>query len=324
EMSDLLGAADALIHSTGGMTSLEALLRRCPVVAYGAPWGHARVNARIAEGQGLGLRAESRDGLHDALRNIFDGDFTAPELPQGPPAAPLVLDPPSRVSPRPRWVMRASRLATTAASALLVVGWTLNSDDAYSVVAKTLHAKPLTRVATQRPQVGLVLRVPRKGIPEVHRALAARAVHATFALRSEASRGELATMTAGGDDVMPELTEGKTLHWLKTRRILKGDARDFALPKRFYFLAPRKGFNLGEYFYGRVSGAKAVDGAVRMTLPSPRVDRPVHRGQVVVVTVDPASRGSMAALDELLATLARGGLSAVSLDDLAGSPAVKG
>jgi len=324
EMSDLLGAADALIHSTGGVTAMEALLRRCPVVAYGAPWGHARVNARIAEGQGLGLRAESLPELHEALRDIFDGRFTTPDVPHAPPAAPLVLDPPSRVSPRPRWVMRASRLATTAASALLVLGWTLNSDDAYSVVAKTLHAKPLTHVATQRPQVGLVLRVPREGIPAVHRALAARDAHATFALRTDASRGELATITADGDDVMPELTEGKTLHWLKTRRILKGDAHEFALPKRFYFLAPRKGFNLGEYYYGRVSGAKAVDGAVRMTLPSPEVDQPVRHGQVVVVTVDPVSPGSMAALDELLTRLTRGGLTAVSLDDLAGSPAVKG
>jgi processive 1,2-diacylglycerol beta-glucosyltransferase len=322
DMSDLMGAADALIHSTGGVTAMEALLRRCPVIAYGAPWGHARVNARIAEGQGLGLRAESLDELHSALRSIFDGRFTAPEVPPAPPAAPLVLDPRSRVSPRPQWAMRASRLATTAVSALLVVGWTLNSDDAYSLVAKTLHAKPLTRVATQRPQVGLVLRVPREGVAEVNRVLAARNAHGTFALRRAADRGELATMTAGGNDIMPELTEGKTLHWLKTRRILKHDARDFALPKHFYFLAPKKGFNLGEYFYGRVSGAKAVDGAVRMTLPTPRVNSPVHRGQVVVVTIDPRSPGSIVALDELLATFARGGLAAVSLDDLAGSAAV--
>jgi hypothetical protein len=157
----------------------------------------------------------------------------------------------------------------------------------------------------------------------VQRALSARGAHATFALHRDATRSELTAMAAGGNDVMPELTQGKTMHWLKTRGILKHDARDFALPKRFYFLAPRKGFNLGEYFYGRVSGARAVDGAVRMTLPNPRVNRPVQRGQVVVVTVDPRAPGSMVALDELLATLARGGLTAVSLDDLAGSPAVK-
>ena len=36
-MSDLLAAADVLVHSTGGVTCLEALARDCPVVAYGAP-----------------------------------------------------------------------------------------------------------------------------------------------------------------------------------------------------------------------------------------------------------------------------------------------
>ena len=323
QMSDLMGAADALIHSTGGVTAMEALLRRCPVVAYGAPWGHARVNARIAEGQGLGLRAETLEELDDALRSIFDGRFIAPEVPPAPPAAPLVLDPPARVAPRPRWVMRASRVATTAASALLVAGWTLNSDDAYSLVAKTLHAKPMTRVATQRPEVGLVLRVPREGIPQVQRALAARHAHASFAVRGEASRHELARMTAGGHDVLPELTQGKTLHWLKTRKILKRDARGLELPKTFYFLTPRKGFNLGEYFYGRVSGARAVDGAVRLSLPTARTIPPLRRGQVVVVTIDPREPGSMAGMAALLSRLGREGLAAVSLEDLAGLPALE-
>ena len=45
-MSDLLAAADVLVHSTGGVTCLEALARDCPVVAYGAPPGHAPLLAR--------------------------------------------------------------------------------------------------------------------------------------------------------------------------------------------------------------------------------------------------------------------------------------
>ena len=113
------------------------------------------------------------------------------------------------------------------------------------------------------------------------------------------------------------------MHWLKTRRILKQDRRALGLPKHFYFLTPTKGFNLGEYLYGRTLGARPVDGAVRITLPSPRVNRPVRRGQVVVVTVDPRSSGSMVSFDELLTELSRDGLSPVSVDDLAGSPGVK-
>ena len=85
EMSDLLGAADAIIHSTGGVTALEALLRQCPVISYGAPWGHSRVNARIAEAQGLGQRAESLLELSAALHKIFDPVNPWP-VPQVPPA----------------------------------------------------------------------------------------------------------------------------------------------------------------------------------------------------------------------------------------------
>src|SRR5204862_5416123 len=166
-------------------------------------------------------------------------------------------------------------------------------------------------------------RVPEGSIGEVRRALAARGGHASFAVTSGLDRSEQTALGAAGDDVVPELTRGKAMHWLKTRRILKQDRHALGLPKHFYFLTPAKGFNLGEYLYSRTLGAKPVDGAVRITLPSPQASRPVHRGQVVVVTLDPRSSGSMVSFDELLTELTRDGLSPVSVEDLAGSPAVK-
>lgn len=211
----------------------------------------------------------------------------------------------------------------SSALAVLAVGWSLNSGAAYSLASKVLHAKPLTRVETQRQQVALVLRVPAGSIGEVRRALAARGGHASFAVTRGVDRGELAALGAAGDDVVPELTRGKAMHWLKTRRILKQDRHALGLPKHFYFLTPTKGFNLGEYLYGRTVGAKPVDGAVRITLPSPRTSRTLRRGQVVVVTLDPRSSGAMVSFDALLTKLSHDGLSPVSVDDLAGSPAVR-
>jgi hypothetical protein len=324
-MSDLMGAADAIIHSTGGVTALEALLRQCPVISYGAPWGHSRVNARIAEAQGLGQRAESLGELSAALHNIFDpvNPWPVPLVPPAPAAAPLVLDQTVRVKPRAAWIMRAQRIAMSSALGVLAVSWSLNSGAAYSLASKVLQTKPLTRVETQRQQVALILRVPQSSIGQVRRALAARAGHASFAVTRGVGRTEMLALGAAGDDVVPELTRGKAMHWLKTRKILKQDRRALGLPKHFYFLTPTKGFNLGEYLYGRTLGAKPVDGAVRMTLPSPRVNRPVRRGQVVVVTLDPRSPGSMVSFDALLSELSREGLSPVSVEDLAGSPAVK-
>ena len=45
-MPELLAAADVLVHSTGGVTCLEARATGTPVVSYGLPVGHARLNTR--------------------------------------------------------------------------------------------------------------------------------------------------------------------------------------------------------------------------------------------------------------------------------------
>src|SRR3981189_375797 len=147
--------------------------------------------------------------------------------------------------------MRAQGGAMSAALGVLAIGWSLNSGAAYSLASKVLHAKPMTRVVTQRQQVALVLRVPSGSIGQVRRALAARGGHASFAVTSAPGRTELTALGTAGDDVVPELARGKNMHWLKTRRILKQDRRQLGLPKHFYFLTPRKGSNLRAYCYGR-------------------------------------------------------------------------
>ena len=43
-MSDWLAAGDALVHSTGGLTVLEAHVRGCPTISYGWGRGHIRAN----------------------------------------------------------------------------------------------------------------------------------------------------------------------------------------------------------------------------------------------------------------------------------------
>ena len=53
EMPDWLAAADALVHSTGGLTVLEAMMRGCPAISYGWGRGHVRVNNRAFRRFGL-------------------------------------------------------------------------------------------------------------------------------------------------------------------------------------------------------------------------------------------------------------------------------
>jgi UDP-N-acetylglucosamine:LPS N-acetylglucosamine transferase len=91
-MSTLLSAANVLVHSTGGVTCLEAFVCGCAVVAYGAPPGHARVTARTMSALGLVAAATTPDELVAALAHALDQPRRLhPRLVDAPSAAELVL-----------------------------------------------------------------------------------------------------------------------------------------------------------------------------------------------------------------------------------------
>jgi processive 1,2-diacylglycerol beta-glucosyltransferase len=66
-MPDWFAAADVLVHSTAGLTVLEAIMEGCGVVSYGWGRGHVRVNNAAFERFGLAEVAGSRVELGDAL-----------------------------------------------------------------------------------------------------------------------------------------------------------------------------------------------------------------------------------------------------------------
>ena len=66
-MRDLIAAADALVHSGGGVTCLEGLVTGCPTVLYGMPPGHWRANARGMASLGVARVARSSRDLRTAL-----------------------------------------------------------------------------------------------------------------------------------------------------------------------------------------------------------------------------------------------------------------
>ncbi len=71
-MADLLGAANVLVHSTGGMTCLEAAAQGCPVIAYGFPHGHVRHNMKAMLRHGLIRHAKDSHELTRELRQTLD------------------------------------------------------------------------------------------------------------------------------------------------------------------------------------------------------------------------------------------------------------
>ena len=113
-MSDWMAAADAMVHSTAGLTVLEAHIRGCPVVSYGFSAGHLRANNAAFERFGLAEVARSEHELES---------LAAPPDPRAPlarflasprcrrsPRGPSTARP--RVRPQPVWRVRAERTAT--------------------------------------------------------------------------------------------------------------------------------------------------------------------------------------------------------------------
>jgi processive 1,2-diacylglycerol beta-glucosyltransferase len=66
-MPELFAAADALVHSTAGLTILEALMRGLPAISYGWGRGHIRLNNEAYARFGLAAVATDRVQLGAAL-----------------------------------------------------------------------------------------------------------------------------------------------------------------------------------------------------------------------------------------------------------------
>lgn len=91
-MPDWLAAGDVLVHSTAGLTVLEAVIRGCPVISFGWGRGHIGPNNAAFRRFGLAEVAETRGELLAALERALAGR-RPPDLDYArrPSAASLVL-----------------------------------------------------------------------------------------------------------------------------------------------------------------------------------------------------------------------------------------
>jgi UDP-glucose 4-epimerase len=145
QMSDWMAAADAMVHSTAGLTVLEAHIRGCPVVSYGFSAGHLRANNAAFERFGLAEVARSEHELASSLRHLTrerrSPDSSFASLPS---IASRVLTARPRVKPQPVWRVRAERVATAVSIVFVAVVLSLALIDweaPYKVVAKPLQER---------------------------------------------------------------------------------------------------------------------------------------------------------------------------------------
>jgi len=91
-MPEWMAAGDALVHSTGGLTVLEALMRGCPAISYGWGRGHVRVNNAAFRRFGLADVVDSRQELRAAIeRALGNGRTSTSSFDRLPSAASFVL-----------------------------------------------------------------------------------------------------------------------------------------------------------------------------------------------------------------------------------------
>jgi glycosyltransferase involved in cell wall biosynthesis len=148
QMSDWMAAADAMVHSTAGLTVLEAHIRGCPVVSYGFSAGHLRANNAAFERFGFAEVARSGHELESILRHLTrerrspDSSFASL-----PPISSRVLEARPRVRQQPLWRVRAERTATAVAATaiavvmIIAIALALDWETPYRAAAKA--AKPI-------------------------------------------------------------------------------------------------------------------------------------------------------------------------------------
>jgi processive 1,2-diacylglycerol beta-glucosyltransferase len=331
KMPELLAAADVLVHSTGGVTCLEAMATGTPVVSYGLPVGHARLNTRAMAALDLLRLANDTDELREHVCATFAEEPRAAEAHPGvspstrrPAAAvDLVLDAPRRVHPIPVWRLRLVALATQLTLLLAVGTWMMSTDEVAALADKVLHVHPLTHVATTQPNVGVIVDVPLQGMVRVAGQLAARGIHVSFADGAHVpSHVQIMALRSLGDQLMPAVPSSAALRWVHTRSVLHRQAHALGLRHRFYYLQPRGGLSVGQLVLARSEGALPVCGALRISAGSSLPQRPMRAGDVLVVELG-GSSASVAGLERIVSGLASEGLGVEPLAWLTRSPSIR-
>jgi processive 1,2-diacylglycerol beta-glucosyltransferase len=358
QMPEILAAADTLVHSTGGVTCLEAKATGTPVVSYGLPVGHARLNTRAMADLGLlrlandthelrlqvqasfaerhalsGRVAHPPEGLLAvagqnllAAPDFADSVISSPVEPEpalDPSAVDLVMSATRRVRPIPLWRLRLVAFVTQMVLLVAVSTWLMSTDEVTAFAGLFLGVHPLKRVETAKPDVGLVVRAPASEVKLLASELAGAGIHASFADNGADASATIGDLRSLHDELVPEVPRSRSLfRWLRTRGTLRSQARALGLHHRFYFLQPPNGLTVGQLVLARTAGATPVAGALRLNATGPLPQRPMRAGDVLVVSVD-GSPSSLAGVERIVSWLRSDGLSVEPLGSLTGSLSIK-
>ena len=318
QMPDLLTAADVLVHSTGGVTCLEAMARGCPVVSYGLPVGHAKLNTRKMAEHEFVLLAEDPVELVERVQHGIGRRAACQPAAVAEAvldAASAVLAAPRRVSQIARWRLRAVSIGVAALLSLTAGAWMMSTDEV-AALAAVVGIHPVKTLKTIYPAVGVIVYAPNGQVATVaeslHREGLQGSVATTVAPRAAVRR----TLRAAGDEAIPTLARSGLFAWLRTPAQLRHEARALHLHRHFYYLEPPTP-SLGELLLARTAGGLPVRGAVVLDSHTTLARQPLRAGDIVVISLS-STRATLGAIDRLARVLHGDGLIGLPLSRLSG------
>jgi len=311
-MGDVLAAADALVHSSAGLTVLEAIIRGCPVISYGFGVGHVRASNHALERFGLAQVARDQQDIVPALNRALehrpepDASFA-----RRPSTASLIMSDERRIRQVPAWRLRTVRATVALAGATVVAGWALTTGASYSLVSHFVHMRPVTAVSTDRPEVGVLVDAPAKDVPDLAPIFASEGLRVSFALDRAPSAAQM-TVFGYGDQTVPRLPTGGLVRWLETPGQLR--RLTHSMGSEHHFLYASRGPSVGQWWLAHGAGGRLVAGAVRVDDPGDTLG-PIHPGEVVELNISGETQ-LLTMIDELASDLRSEHLSAVPVGQL--------
>ncbi len=285
-MGDVLAASDALVHSSAGLTVLEAIIRGCPVISYGFGYGHVRESNAALLRFGLAQVAPTAQDLGPAIERALaelpepDGSFA-----RRPATASLILSDERRARTLPRWRVRTARAATTIAAALGIGLWALTTGASYQLVSHFVHMRPMTAVQTSRPEVGVLVDTTANELPALAQTLSAHGLRVSFGLDRAPAAGQWGFL-ALGDQAVPRLRGGGIVRWLETGDQLRRVLGSTGSSKHFLYAS--SGPSVGQWFVAHGDGGRLVAGAVRLGDNDDSIGR-LRPGEVIELSANSPS-----------------------------------
>ena len=158
----------------------------------------------------------------------------------------------SRIRPLPRWWLAMRRISPTGAA--LAAALALSTSGGYAIAAVVEDDfGPVQHVTVSQPEVALVARPAPGEVQPLLERLTAAHLPVTVAVTSPPPPEVATAADRAGVEIVPALDSGQAVHWFATSSRLEAIRRDVGESGRAPYIAPDRGFTLGQYVLGRTA-----------------------------------------------------------------------